>query len=78
VDVGDHTTSGDGSLDEGVELLVSSDGQLQMSGRDSLDLQVLGGVTCEFEDLSGEVFENGSAVHSRSSSDSAVGTDSAL
>ena len=28
VDVGDHTTTGDSSLDEGVELLVASDCQL--------------------------------------------------
>ncbi len=40
MDVGDHSTTVDGGFDESVELLVSSDCQLQVSGGDSLDLQV--------------------------------------
>jgi hypothetical protein len=78
VNVRDDSSASDGSLDEGVELLVTSDCKLQMSGRDSLDLQVLGGVTCKLEDLSCEVFEDGSTVHCRSGSDSRVGAHSAL
>jgi len=78
VDVGDDSSSGDSCLDQGVELLVSSDGELQMSGRDSLHLQVLGSVTGELKNLSGEVLKDSSAVNCRSSSDSAVGADSAL
>jgi hypothetical protein len=42
VDVGDHTTTGDGRLDEGVELLVTADGELEVAGRDALDLWVFG------------------------------------
>lgn len=38
VDVRDHTTAGDGSLDEGVELLVTTDGELQVAGSDALHL----------------------------------------
>ena len=38
VDVGDHTTAGDGRLDEGVELLVTTDGELKVAGGDALDL----------------------------------------
>jgi len=41
VDVGDDTTASNGSLDQGVQLLVSSDGQLQMSGGDPLDFEIL-------------------------------------
>jgi len=78
VDVGDHTTASDGSLDQGVELLVTSDSKLQMSGSNSLDLQVLGGVTGQLENLSGEVLKDGGAVHCRSGTDSRVGAHSAL
>jgi hypothetical protein len=46
VDVGDHTTTGDGGLDEGVKLLVTTDSELQMAGSYALDLEVLAGVTC--------------------------------
>ena len=38
VDVGDHTTTGDGGLDQGVELLVTADGELEVAGGDALDL----------------------------------------
>ncbi len=78
MDVGDHTTAGDSSLDQGIEFLVSSDGKLQMSWSNSLDLQVLGGVTCELKDLCGQVLEDSSSVHGGGSSNSGVGCDSAL
>ena len=38
MDVGDHTTTGDGRLDQGVELLVTADGELEVAGGDALDL----------------------------------------
>ena len=41
VNVGDDTSTGNGSLDEKVEFLVTSDGQLEMSGGDSPDFEVL-------------------------------------
>jgi len=78
VDVWDHTSSGDGRLDEGVKLLVTSDRELQMSWGDSLHLEVLRGVTGELQNLSGQVLENGSAVNGGGGSDSAVGAHSAL
>lgn len=62
MDVGDDTTTGNGSLDQGIELLVTSDGEQQVSWCDSLNLQVLGGVTSELKDLGGEVLKDGSAV----------------
>lgn len=55
VDVRDDTTAGDRGLDERVELLVSADGQLQVAGRDALDLEVLGRVARELEHLGGQV-----------------------
>jgi len=69
VNVGDDTTASNGGLDEGVELLVTSDGELQVAGGDTLDLQVLGGVTGKLEDLSGQVLEDGSAVDGGSRTD---------
>ena len=63
MDVGDDTTTGDGGLDESVELLISSDGELEMSWGDSLHLEIFGSVTSELKDLSGQVLEDGSAVN---------------
>jgi len=62
VDVGDDTSSGDGGLDQGVELLVTADGELKVARGDTLDLEVLGGVSGELQHLSGEVLEDGGAV----------------
>ena len=38
VDVGNHTTTSNRSLDEGVQLLVTTDGELQMARSDTLHL----------------------------------------
>ena len=42
MDVGDDAAAGDGRLDQGVELLVTADGELEVAGRDALDLWVSG------------------------------------
>merc|ERR1712122_124635 len=55
VDVGDDSTASNGGLDQGVQLLVSPDGELEMSGGDPLHLEILTGVTGQLEDLSSEV-----------------------
>ena len=51
MDVGDDAAAGDGRLDQGVELLVTTDGKLQMPWRDSLHLQVLRRIACQLEYL---------------------------
>ena len=51
MDVGNDAAAGDGGLDEGVQLLVSADGELEMAGSDTLHLQVLGGVAGQLENL---------------------------
>ncbi len=51
MDVRNDSTTGNGSLDECVQLLVTTDGQLQMAGGDTLHLQILGGVTGQLENL---------------------------
>ena len=55
VNVGDDTTAGDRGLDERVELLVTANGELQVAGGDTLDLEVLGRVARKLEHLGGEV-----------------------
>ena len=45
MDVGKHTTTGDGGLDKQVKLFVTTDGELKVTGRDTLDAKVFGGVT---------------------------------
>ena len=64
VDVWNDTTAGNGCLDESVELLVSSDSKLQMSWGNSLNFEILGGVACKLEDLSGKILKNSSTVDS--------------
>ena len=78
MDVWDDTTTGNGSLDQGIQLLVSSDSELQVSWRDSLDFKVLGGVTSELQNLSGQILEDSGTVDCGGGSDSAAGADSAL
>ena len=41
VDVRDNTTSSNSSLDKSVELFVTSDGEQQVSGSDSLNFKIL-------------------------------------
>jgi hypothetical protein len=45
VNVGNHTTTGNRRLDKGVELLVTSDRELQVARSYALNLKVLAGVT---------------------------------
>ena len=71
VDVGDDSTASDGGLDQSVQLLVSPDGELEMSGGDSLHLKVLTGVAGQLEDLSSEVLQDGGAVDGSGGSNTA-------
>lgn len=70
VNVGEDTTLGDGDVSEKlVQLLVVPDGELEMAGNDTGLLVVAGSVTGQLEDLSSEVFKDGSEV------DGGTGTD---
>ena len=57
-------------MEQFVELFVVSDGEEDVPGDDSGLLVVLGGVSGQFEDLSGEVLKDGCEV------DGGTGTDS--
>lgn len=67
-----NTSKGDGGANERVEFLVTADGELEMAWRDALDLEVLGGVACEFEHFGRQVLENGGEV------DAGFGADARL
>ena len=63
LDVGEDTTLGDGDTREKlVQLLVITDGELEMSGDDSGLLVVTGSVASQLEDLSSEVLKDSSQV----------------
>ena len=71
VDVGEDTSVSDGGASEKlVELLIVADGELDVSWHNSALLVVLGGVSGELEDLSGEVLKDGSEIDWGSSSNS--------
>jgi hypothetical protein len=72
VDVRNDSSSSNGGLDQGVKFLVSSDGKLQMSGGNSLDFQVLAGVSCQLKHLSSEILKNSSAIYSSGRTNSMV------
>jgi len=72
VNVRDDTSACDGSLDERVELLVTTNGKLEMPGRDALDLVVLGSVTRKFQYFGRQVLEDGRAVDRRGGAHAAV------
>ena len=48
--------------DKSVQFLIASDSKLQVTRRNTLDLQILGGVASELEDFGGEIFEDGGNV----------------
>jgi hypothetical protein len=72
VDVRDHTSTSDGTLDEGVQLFISTDGQLKMARGDTLHLQILASVPSQLQNLSGQVLQDSSRVDSRSSTNTAI------
>jgi hypothetical protein len=71
VDAGEDTTLGDGDSSEDLlELLIVSDGELDVSGIDAGLLVVSGGVASELADLGGKILKDGGQV------DGSAGTDS--
>ena len=62
MDVRDYTSTCDGALDEGVELLISTDGQLKVARGDTLNLQILASIPSQLQNLSSQVLQDGSRV----------------
>ena len=70
-DVGEDTSFGNcGVGQELVEFFVVSDGEENVSWDNSGLLVILSGVACEFQDFSGEVFEDGGEIDGGSSTNS--------
>ena len=70
VNVGQNTTLGNGDMSKKlVQLLIVSDGELQMSGNDTSLLVVTSGVTGQFENFSSKVLEDSSKVHGGTGTD---------
>ena len=68
LDVGEDTTLGNGDTGEKfVELLVITDGELEMTGDDPGLLVVTGSIASELKDLSSKVLHDGSEVHGTTS-----------
>ncbi len=63
MDVWDDPASRNCALDQSVQLFISSNCKLQMAGCDALHLQIFAGISCKFQNLSCEVFKNGSWIH---------------
>ena len=62
--MGNDTTLGDDDVtEELVQLLVVLDRELEMARNNTLLLVVASGIACEFENLSGKVFEDSSKVN---------------
>ena len=71
MDVWKDTTAGNGGgAEELVKLFVVADSELDVSWDNSGLLVILGGVSGELEDLSGEVLKDGSEVHWGTGTDS--------
>lgn len=73
VDVRDDTSAGDGGLDEGVQLFVTADGELQVARRDTLHLEVLARVSGQLQHLGRQVLEDRGRVDGRCGTHALVG-----
>jgi len=73
VDMRNDATAGDRGFDQAVQFLVSSDGELEMPGRDSLHFEILGRVSRQLENLSRQVFQDSGTVNGGGGTNSAVG-----
>nr|GMD12157.1 ammonium transporter 3 member 1-like [Ipomoea batatas] len=69
----DDAAAGDGSFDEGVELFIAADGELQVPWRDSLHLQIFAGVSGQFQHLRRQILQDCGRVNRRRRSNSPVG-----
>ena len=78
VNVRDHTTSSNCSLDQSVQFFVTPDGQLQVAWCNTLDLQILTGISSQLQDFSSKVFQDCRCVDSGGSSNTVTLVDRVL
>ena len=72
------STASDGGLDQRVELFISTDGQLQVAGSDTLHAEVARGVAGKLEHLCAQVLADGSHVDGRGRANAAVASHAVL
>lgn len=72
MDVRDDPSTGYGSLDEGVQLFISPDGQLQMPRRDTLDFQIFARVACQLQHLCSQIFKDSGSINSSCRANSSI------
>ncbi len=58
------TTTRNRCLNKRIQLFISTNSKLQVSGRNTLDFQVLACVSRQFEYFSSQILENGGTVNS--------------
>ena len=68
VNVRDDTSTGNGGLDQSIQFFITSNGKLQVTRRDTLDLKILAGVSGQLQNFGGKVFQNGRGVNGSGSS----------
>lgn len=69
MDVGNDTTTGNGRLDQGIKFFVTTNGQLQVSWRNTLDFEVLAGIAGQLQDFGRKIFQYSRRVDGRRGTD---------
>lgn len=64
----DSTTSNRG-LDQGIQLFITANGQLQVTWRNTLHLEILAGIARQLQDFGCQVLQNGRRIDGSSGSD---------
>jgi hypothetical protein len=62
--MGDNSSSGNGGLDQSIQLFISTNGKLKMSWSDTLHLKILAGVSCQLKNFSSKVLKDSRGVYS--------------
>lgn len=78
MDVRDHTAPSYGGFDKRVQLLVTTDGELQVTRSDALYLEILGRITCQLQHLGSEVLQDCGAVHCSGGTNSSMACGASL
>ena len=78
VNVRNNSTTSNGSFDQCIEFLVSTDGQLQMPRSDTLHLQILTSISCKLQYFCGQVLEYGCSIDSSCCTNSPIGGNPSL
>ena len=60
----EHASEGDGRTDQGVQFFITANSKLQMSRSDTLDFEILRGVSSKLKNFGCKVFEDGSDIDS--------------